>query len=143
MKIVRDDKNKIYTWVIENLNRTEGIGEYPNTLTLGLLDADDIIIAGVIYSAIGHMVYLSIYAKSPVWCQPGILTRIFNVGFSMATIVKCATDVDNLRINRLLHGLGMKKEGVLRRARDNGRDEIVWSLTKNEFNNQRWNRCQK
>lgn len=138
MELVKDNENRIYDWVVAGLNKTERPGDYPNTLTIGVRE-NNTIFAGVIYSKVGHVVYISIYAEHPKWCTPGILTRIFKVGFALGGICKAATDAENNKINRLMKGLGLVKEGVLRRGRENGHDEIIWSLTEEEFATKRWN----
>lgn len=138
MELVKDNENRIYDWVVSGLNKTEGTGDYPNTLTIGVRE-DNTIFAGVVYSKVGNVVYISIYAEHPKWCTPGILTRIFKVGFALGGICKAATDAENNKINRLMKGLGLVKEGVLRRGRENGHDEIIWSLTEEEFATKRWN----
>lgn len=139
MDIVRDVNNAVYNWTLQNLRLTQGNICIPNTLTIAVR-VDTNVIAGVIYSAVDRICYISIYAENPIWCTPGILTRIFNMGFAFGKIVKCATDARNNRINRLLKGLGLRREGKLRMARPNGHDEYVWSLTKWEFKKRSWHR---
>lgn len=138
MELVKDNGQRIYAWVIGGLAATGNFDDCPNTLTIGVRE-NNTIFAGIIYSKVGHVVYISIYAEHPKWCTPGILTRIFKVGFALGGICKAATDAENNKINRLMKGLGLVREGVLRRGRENGHDEIIWSLTEEEFATKRWN----
>jgi hypothetical protein len=147
--LCKDLDGRVYRLVCENLARAEGDCRVANSLTLGFLDGEKII-GGIIYTMVGKMCFLTIWAENPKWCSRTNLARIFGLGFAGgAAVIKCATDYSNRRVNKLLRGLGFRREGILRFARDNGHDEIVWGLTETEMKSQKWfttirnEKCQK
>lgn len=135
MEIYRDNTGKIYNWVVSSLNNGEC---YPNDLTLGIF-SDNILIGGVIYSVIDKDVYLSIYTTTPKWSSRKILTVLFDIPFNIfkAKKVMCLTSVKNDRINKLLKGLGLTQErkSTDRKEKTKG---LVFSITKDKLNKQRW-----
>lgn len=138
----KDFNHIAYDMIIDSLARRENWTNcnVPNNLTIAFFDEDaKKITGGVILSLTAHCCYLTIYASDSRWCSRSNLANIFNVGFDFGSVViKCATDFSNYKINKLLRGLGFRREGILRFARDNGNDEIVWSLSRREMQDQRW-----
>ena len=140
MEIFKDD-GRVYDWVVQKLDNGES---YRNDLTIGIRNDKLELIAGIIYSVVGDITYLSIYATDPKWCSSSHLTKIFKLPFEVfeSKIVKCITDSKNKKVNKLLWGLKLKEEGLLRFARANGSHERVFSLTEKELKTKRWYKCQ-
>ena len=140
IKLCKDFDNAVYKLVIDRLRETEGEIEVHNSLTLGFLDdSDNKIIGGVIFSLTGRCCFFTIWADSVMWCSRSNLTNIFEIAFDFGAVaIKCATNFHNFRVNKLVRGLGFRREGILRFQRPDGSDEIVWSMTKKEMKNQKW-----
>lgn len=136
--MVVDKDNKIYDWIIRKLDNQHN---YPNTLTMGIL-IDGVIIGGVIYSVVNHICYLSIYTEDSRWCQKNRIKDILSLPFKHlgVKVIKCLTDSRNKPANKLMWGLKLKEEGLLRYARPNGSHERVFSLTENELKKRNWYR---
>ena len=131
MVIFKDD-GKVFEWVKKSLDNGE---YYKNDLTIGIKDDRIGLIAGIIYSVVDNITYISIYAENPKWCTASNLTKIFELPFKVfnSKIVKCITDSKNKKVNKLLWGLKLKEEGLLRFARSDGSHERVFSITEKEL----------
>lgn len=140
MALFKDSDNTVYNWVSQNL--LDESSYIKNDLTLAI-KINQTIVAGVIFSFLGNVCYLSIYASSPLWCNRQNLSKIFDIALAKAKIVKCCVSHKNIKINRLLLGLNLHREGLLRFARQNGSHEIVYSITKAELRKKRWYLCQE
>lgn len=141
MELCKDADGNVYKWALDGLSQTEGALQIPNHLTIAVRDSG-VIYAGIIFSVIGDICWLTIYAESPRWCQKGILSGIFEIALGLGKIAKCGTGHKNKRINKLLWGLGLHREGMLRYSRPNGQHEIIWSITAKELKKKRWYKCQ-
>ena len=118
-----------------------GMDKIKNDLTIMIKSDNNELIAGIIYTYVNKICYLSLYAKSPKWCSRLILSRLFLIPFIKfkdCKIVKCGTSHNNKRINKLLRGLNLREEGYIRFARDDGSHEIIFSMTEKELKNKRW-----
>lgn len=135
MEIFRDNTGKIYDWVVGSLDNGE---HYPNDLTLGVFN-DNILIAGIIYSVVDEDVFLSIYSTSPRWCSKKTLSLLFYIPFDMfsAKKVKCAVSNKNVRINKLLNGLGFIKDDG-RAKRVDGSHLVIYSIDNKMLKNKEW-----
>jgi hypothetical protein len=133
-----DKTGEVYNWVLSKA--CDGDIEYtPNDLTIGIM-CDKVLTAGVIYSNVGCITYLSIYADNARWCTKANLTRLFELPFDefKSKIVKCNTSHKNKRINKLLYGLKLRDEGHLRYTRDDQSHLKVFSITEEELKTKRW-----
>jgi hypothetical protein len=138
MELCRDTTGSVYDWVISNLSRYEPGLQIPNHLTVAARDKG-IIYAGIVYSRIGHICWMTIYAASPIWATRGNISKIIDIAVTTgSTVAKCATNIKNKKINKLLSGLGFHRDGVMRYARPSGKHEIVWSITRHELKSKRW-----
>lgn len=135
MEIFRDNTGDIYNWVVSSLDNDE---LYPNDLTLGIFN-DNILIAGIIYSVIDKEVFLSIYSTTPKWCSRKTLSILFDIPFSIlsAELVKCAVSNKNVKINKLLKGLGFIKDDG-RAKRKDGSHLVIYSIDNKMLNNKEW-----
>ena len=133
----RDESGKIFEWVVDNLKDDE---KYKNDLTLGIKCGIKGLVGGIIYSVSDDICYLSIYTTSPKWCTKENLSKIFKIPFEAldCKIVKCLVSNKNKKINKLLWGLKLKEEGLLRYHRQDGSHERVFSLTYDELKKKRW-----
>lgn len=118
-----------------------GYDELKNDLTLVAKCDNNKIIAGVVYSVIGKIVYLSIYSNSPKWCTKKNINQILGCPFELfdIKIVKAATSNRNKKSNKLLRGLNLREEGFIRFAREDGSHEVIYSITKKELKEKWWN----
>jgi hypothetical protein len=137
--IISKDKGEVYNWVINSLD--EDLTGLPNDLTIGIFGCN-MLLAGVIYTNVDNICYLTINAVSPKWCTRENLSKIFNIPFEAfgSKIVKCATSSKNKRVNKLLTGLKLREEGHLRCSRPDGSDEKVFSITQKELKRKEWYR---
>lgn len=131
-------QHSVYKLVLEKLAEKEGNLAVLNSLTLGFME-DEKIVGGIIFSLTNRVIYLTIWTENSNWCTRTNLANIFELGFDFgAMVIKCTTDYKNYRVNKLLRGIGFRREGILRYSRNNGHDEIVWGLTKKEMQDQKW-----
>jgi RimJ/RimL family protein N-acetyltransferase len=133
--ISNDTDNEVYKWVVSGLNNGE---IYTNDKTIAIL-SNDIVIAGVIFSIDNNICWLSIFTSSPKWSTRKVLNQIMDMAFGFdVKIVKCSVSGENKKIINFLERLGWWQEGCLRYGRADGSDEIVYSLTNEEWKVKRW-----
>lgn len=141
MVIIADNnQHDIHKWLCEHLHF-----DVAQTVTLGVLNETQKLMAGFSYFKNGKICLLTAYAQSPVWCTPEILSEVLRVPFDMlkCKIVKFETSNKNKKANRLCKGIGCVKEGILRYAHHDGTHQVVWSLTKQEILSKGWYRYGK
>ena len=138
MDMFKDKTGEVYKWVVDNCLNGD-TEDTDNDLTLGIKCGNKLV-AGVVYSNVGKITYLTIYAENPRWCTKANLTRLFEVPFKVfdSKIVKCCTSHKNKRINKLLWGLKLREEGHLRYTRRDSSHLKVFSMTYNELKQKRW-----
>lgn len=138
MVVADNNARDIYNWVCKSLKMT-----LSNTVTMGVVDDKGSLLAGIVYFVDDFRIcHISVYAKSPLWLMPGRLNEILKIGFDMldCKILKFEVSHKNARAIKLLKGLHLVQEGLLRFARKDGTHEIVFSLTKKEMFKKRWYR---
>ena len=94
------------------------------------------LIAGIVFNEIRPRrdVWLTIYTTDKRWCNKRVLRAIFNIAFNFLECCRASVRIDNTntKSQRLVEGLGFKKEGVLRQFEDNGHDSFIYSMLKTE-----------
>ena len=94
------------------------------------------LIAGIVFNEIRPRrdVWLTIYTTDKRWCNKRVLRAIFNIAFNFLECCRTSVRIDNTntKSQRLVEGLGFKKEGVLRQFEDNGHDSFIYSMLKTE-----------
>ena len=137
MEIFRDKTGEVYDFVMTGLN--EGNIEIPNSLTIGI-HCGKVLVAGVIYSVVGKICYMTIYTTTPKWCTKASLSRLFELPFGCfdIKITKAAVSHKNKGTCKFLRRLKMREEGYLRYARLDGSHDVVFSLTEKELKEKRW-----
>ena len=132
-RIVYRSDRQVADWVAKNLGSQPWAGSFA---ALGVLDKNcKGLIAGVVYHSYdGVNVIMSIAATDPRWARKGILKTIFHYPFTSLGCrrVTALVHEDNTRSQRLVTGLGYKREGSLREAADDGGDMLVYGLLKSE-----------
>lgn len=140
--VVEDKTGEVYKWVLSNLNDIYipcAEEECPNDLTVGIM-CGKVLIAGVIFSVVGCITYLTIYADNPRWCTRATMSRIFELPFNRfnSKIVKCTTSHKNKQANKFLWGLKLRDEGHLRYTRDDSSHLKIFSMTQDELKEKWW-----
>ena len=137
--VVADNENKeIYKYVCEKLNMN-----LAETITMAVMDDKGELLAGVVYYKDEYGIcHISVQADKPTWALPKRLCDVLRVGFDFlkCKILKFEVSHKNTRAVKLLKGLGVVREGLLRFNRADGTHEIVFSLTEKEFRKKRWYR---
>ena len=128
-----DLTGEIVNFVGKGLNEKQDWVGY--NITLGF-KRDGYIIGGVVFHDIRPTidVWLTIYCIDKRWCNRRILRAIFDIAFDFLKCRRISVRVDalNIKSQKLVEGLGFRKEGVLRMFEENGNDGIIYSMLKNE-----------
>ena len=134
-----DNENKdVYRFICDKLKMN-----ILSNLTLAIVNDKEELLGGIAYYLDNNNIcHLTVVSNSPYWALPQTLSEILKIGFNdfKAKIIKCEVSHKNTKIIRLLSGLGLVKEGLLRYARQDGTHEIVFSITEKEFIKKRWYR---
>ena len=138
MVVADNEAKEIYNYVCEKLKMN-----LAESVTMGVLDDKGELLAGVVYYKDEYGIcHISVYAEKPTWALPKRLCDVLRVGFEFlkCKILKFEVSHKNLRAVKLLKGLGVVREGLLRFNRADGTHEVVFSLTEKEFKKKRWYR---
>ncbi len=128
-----DTDGDITKWVCSNLNfEFTDIGEYR---TLGFF-VDHKLIGGLIYHniRIGRDLWWTIYTTNKRWCNRRVLKRIFGLAFNFWQVerISLLVNTNNFECIKLVEKLGFKREGLLRKYRDDGSDCYFYGILKSE-----------
>jgi len=136
MEIYKDTTGEIYNSVVNGLREKLTI---PNDLTVGVFSGK-VFLAGVIYSVVDKVCYMTINTTNPKWCTRANLSRLFEMPFDLfdIKIVKAVTSHKNKKANWFLRRLKLREEGYLRCSRADGTHEVVFSLTLEELKEKEW-----
>lgn len=135
---VDNPQKEVYKFICDKLGM-----KISETLTIAIVNNKEELLAGLTYFLDSkNICYLTVVSNSPYWALPQTLSEICRIGFNdfKAKIIKCEVSNKNVKINKLLKGLGMVKEGLLRYGRQDGTHEIIYSITEKEFIKKRWYR---
>jgi RimJ/RimL family protein N-acetyltransferase len=137
MVVADNNKHEIHKWLCDEL-------KFPvaQTVTVGVLNENQRLIAGFSYFKDGPVCLITAYAKNPYWCGPGTLSELMRIPFELlgCKIAKFETSNKNVKANRFCKGIGCVKEGLLRYGHHDGTHRVVWSLTKREILDKGWYR---
>lgn len=140
MVIADNNRHDIHKWMCDALKF-----DVAQTVTLGVLNETQKLIAGFSYFKKGQICLITAYAENPNWCTPETLSELLRVPFEAlgCKIAKFETSNKNEKANRFCKGIGCVREGILRYAHHDGTHQVVWSLTKREILNKGWYRYGK
>lgn len=141
MVIIADNnKREIHQWLCNKLGF-----DVLQTVTVGVLNEQQRLIAGFSYYQNGKICQITACADTPRWCTPETLSELLRIPFDLlkCKIAKFETSNKNVKANRFCKGIGCVKEGVLRYAHHDGTHQVVWSLTKQEISKKGWYRYGK
>jgi len=132
-EIFLDLKGDVVSWVGNGLKEhTCWVGQ---NMTLGI-KREGRLIAGIVFHDIRvrRDVWLTIFSTDKKWCNRRVLRAVFNIAFNFLKCQRVSVKVDalNFQSQKLVEGLGFKKEGILRSYEDNGHDGFIYSMLKNE-----------
>ena len=131
-KIIFDKTGEITDFVCSGLGEdTAWIDK--NSCTIGFV-VNGKLIGGLIYHNIRpHKdLWLTIYTTDKRWCTRRALRTIFGLAFNYWQVerVSVAVSVNNYPSIKLVEKLGFKKEGLLRKYRDDGSDCYFFGMLK-------------
>jgi RimJ/RimL family protein N-acetyltransferase len=112
------------------------IGQSPfkNATALAFANSKEILAVIVLHDLSPPNVFLSWAANTPRWMTKGNIKVIHDWIFNQhkCTRVTGLVERNNKRARKVDEGLGMKLEGVIRKASPSGRDLMVYGLLKSE-----------
>lgn len=130
--VPRNDKENEYLckWAADKI----GQDEFKNARGLGFANSKGLIAVVVLHDHSHPNVFLSWAATTPRWMNKGVLFTIYNWAYNQ---LKCEritglVEKNNRRARKVDEGLGMKLEGVLRKASPSGQDLMVYGLLRRE-----------
>ena len=128
-----DPTGKVLKYVADGLK--DNINDYIPSLTIGIYFKKELI-GGVLINDIRPQrdCWLTIYTSSPKWATKGVMRYVFNVVFRLIGCQRCSVFVSqsNKKSLDMCLRLGFKKEGMLRKYRDNGENCYVFGMLKQE-----------
>lgn len=132
-RIILDTDDQITKWVCSGLNlNSEWIDEH---YTLGFVVGNKLI-GGLIYHNIRPQrdLWWTIYTTDKRWCTRRILRKIFGFAFNYWQVkrVSLLVNADNQDCLKLIEKLGFKREGLLRRFREDDTDCYFYGILKSE-----------
>lgn len=80
-------------------------------------------------------IMMSFAAFSPRWAQKGIIRALLSVSFRQYDVKKvwCVTSIKNVRCQKLLKGLGFKKEATLAHHLGENNHAVIYRLMEKEY----------
>ena len=132
-KMAWEKQGEITKWVCQHLNfKNWDIGPH---YTLGFFVGNKLI-GGLIYHEIrpNRDLWWTIYTTDKRWCTKAVLKYIFEAAFNYWNVerISLLVNTDNYSCIKLVEGLGFKREGLIRRFRDDGSDCYFYGLLKSE-----------
>ncbi len=132
-EIKPDSNNYVAKWVCSQLNfELKDIGEYR---TLGFF-VNHKLVGGLIYHNIrvNRDLWLTIYTTDKRWCNRRVLKNIFGLAYDLWKVerISLLVNTDNFECIKLVEKLGFKREGLLRKYRDDGSDCYFYGMLKSE-----------
>lgn len=133
-KIVLDSgRGDITEWVCRGLGLNDWeIGEHR---TLGFFVGGKLV-GGLIYHNIRPFrdLWWTIYTTDKKWCSRRVLKIIFGLAFDYwkTERISLLVNTDNVSCINLVERLGFKREGLIRKFRDDGADCYFYGILKSE-----------
>lgn len=114
-----------------------GQDDFKNAQALGFANRTGIVAVVVLHDLSPPNVFLSWASDSPRWFTKKNIYTIYDWAFNQLKVERITGLVErkNKRARKIDEGLGMKLEGVLRRASPSGQDLFVYGLLKKEADN--------
>jgi RimJ/RimL family protein N-acetyltransferase len=111
-----------------------GSGDFKNARALGFSNGTGIIAVVVLHDFAPPNVFLSWASESPRWLTRRTIVTIFDWAFNQLKCERITGLVErkNKRARKIDEGLGMKLEGVWRKASPSGQDLFVYGMLRSE-----------
>jgi RimJ/RimL family protein N-acetyltransferase len=111
-----------------------GQDEFRNATAVGYANHSGLIAVVVLHDLSPPNVFLSWAATTPRWMTRQTICMIYDWAYNQLGCSRITGLVErkNKRARKIDEGLGMKLEGVLRKASPSGQDLFVYGLLKNE-----------
>ncbi len=133
MEIVQDKDNLLAQWVCAGLGENfDWVGE---NYTVGFVRSGKLCGALIFHNYRPQCdVWWTIYTQDKRWCTLKVLRYIFYTAFDVLQCRRISLLVSrsNQKCLDLVKRLGFRKEGHLRKFRENGEDAFIFSMLKNE-----------
>lgn len=130
--IPRNDAENKYLckWAAEKI----GQDEFKNCQGLGFANSTGLIAVVVLHDLSPPNVFLSWAATTPRWMTKGAIFAIYNWAYNQLRCERITglVEKNNKRARKVDEGLGMKLEGVLRKASPTGQDLMIYGLLRKE-----------
>ncbi len=132
-KIIEDKNELITNYACKGLDISrDWLGKH---FTYGLI-VDGKIVGALIFHDIrvNCEVWWTIYTEDKRWCNRRMLKFMFALAFNALKCRRISISVSSKNLNclNLVKKLGFKQEGILRNARDNGDDNVLFGMLKTE-----------
>lgn len=111
-----------------------GQERFERARAVGFANSTGLIAVVVLHDHTPPNVFLSWAATTPRWMSRGAIFAIYNWAYNQlkCTRITGLVEKNNKRARKVDEGLGMKLEGVLRKASPSGRDLMIYGLLKEE-----------
>lgn len=132
MRFIYDKSDILIPWVKKRIN---GVCFDADATAIGVEINDDIAAAVVFDEFTRNGCSFSVAAKQGTnWLTRSFLVRVFAYPFLQCGLKRIGSlvSVDNSRAIRLNEGIGMVREGIIRRAGINGEDLIAYGMLREE-----------
>lgn len=132
-EIWRDKTGHIGQWVCQNLGFD--IRELGDHLTYGFSDGKKMLGGLIFHNPLPHQhIWWTIYAPDKHWCTRRVLKHMFGLAFKelQCRRINILVSAGNAESLKFVQKLGFKKEGLLRKYRDNGEDCYFLGMLKEE-----------
>ena len=130
--VPRDEAENVYlcNWAAKRI----GQDQFKNARALGFANKSGLIAVVVLHDLSPPNVFLSWASESPRWMTRKTILTIFDWAYVQLRCERITGLVErkNKRARKIDEGLGMKLEGVLRKASPSGQDLFVYGLLKKE-----------
>jgi len=126
-----DEENKyLCNWAAKKI----GQDEFKNARGLGFANGSGLIAVVVLHDLSPPNVFLSWASTSPRWMTKRTIYTIYDWAYIQlgCTRITGLVEKNNKRARKVDEGLGMKLEGVLRKAAPSGQDLMVYGMLRTE-----------
>ena len=118
-------------------DEAQRLGGFPEggTIGLGIVNDKGELVAGVVgFHFRKHECSGAVACDNPKVWTPSVLRQLFRYPFVQKDYARLTayTDSENVKMQRLLRGVGFKLEGRLRKGLDGKKDLLVFGLLKEE-----------
>lgn len=132
-KIIEDQNDLITKFVCDGLQFDyKWLGVHK---TFGFA-VNETLVGGLIFHDLrpNGEVWWTVYTKNKHWCNRRMLRCMFGLAFNTLKCrrISVAVDARNLNCLNFVRKLGFKQEGLLRKQRDDGGDNVILGMLKTE-----------